>query len=110
MQFEVEYGLEVPVAPNVRGDQTALEFFKRSVPVLGNGVSFDTATGTPINKAITQYASTTPLYWLPIVSTATSSQLINLPTFLAPRMRINASMIGSNGAFWIAPVLKDSVR
>jgi hypothetical protein len=110
VQYSIEYGIDIPLNTDFRGAQFATQWFSQTIPIYGADLGFNTATLTPISAAVTILSSTTPVYWIPKNTAATSSHLFVAPTFLAPKMRINASMIGSNGAFWINAILKESVR
>lgn len=105
-RFEIEYGFDLPIGTNPQ--RTSLQWFKHNFPIVGPTLGYNFASTS--NLSITELSSSTPLIIRTNLGTATTSEMIEIPTHNARYMRIHAAALGSDAMFWLNAIIRDYKR
>ena len=105
MRLHVEYGYDIPMGTST--NRSSIEWFQRNYLVSGEGVGYNATTSSSFAASIGEYASTTPMRTRSNLGTATTSEVVDIPTLNAKYMRIHAVPLGSNAMFWLNAIIRD---
>src|SRR3990167_2830978 len=97
-RFDVEYGYDIPL--NSGTNETSIQWFRHNIEVAGPAVARIASTSNMQDSYLA--TSTPPAIIRSNLGTATTSEIINLPTFNAKYMRVRAAPYGSSAMFWMS--------